>query len=110
MFVEKVRALIHVGDVRISEHGYEELAEDKLSAREVLDGAPEAILVEEYPDLPKGPHALFLQKDRMWECRYMLYGASQKVMISPWCCLRPIDRIPQNGMKRLLGGVNDETA
>jgi hypothetical protein len=39
-FVEKVRELIHAGDVRISEHGYDELAEDKLNAREVLDGVP----------------------------------------------------------------------
>lgn len=61
--VDKVRALIHAGDIRISEHGYDELADDGLSVREVLGGVPEAILVEEYPDFPKGPCALFLQKD-----------------------------------------------
>lgn len=55
MFVEKVYALILAGDVRISEHGYDELAEDGLSAREVLGGVPEAILIEEYPEFPKGP-------------------------------------------------------
>lgn len=73
-FVEKVRELIHAGDVRISEHGYDELAEDKLSAREVLDGVPEAILVEEYPDFPKGPCALFLQKDRMGMPVHVVWG------------------------------------
>ena len=35
-FVERVRDLIRAGDVRISEHGYDELAEDGLTAREVL--------------------------------------------------------------------------
>jgi len=78
VFVEKVHALILAGDVRISEHGYEELAEDGLSAREVLGGVREAILVEEYPEFPKGPCALFCRKTE-WERRSTLYGVSQKV-------------------------------
>lgn len=73
-FVEKVRALILAGDVRISEHGYDELAEDGLSAREVIGGVPEAILVEEYPEFPKGPCALFLQKDRMGTPVHVVWG------------------------------------
>lgn len=59
-FVERVRALIRAGDVRISEHGYDELAEDGLSVREVLSGVPEAVVVEEYLNYPKGPCVLFL--------------------------------------------------
>ena len=62
-FVEKVHALIRTGDIRISEHGYDELAEDGLTAREVLSGVPDALVVEEYPNYPKGPCVLFLQKD-----------------------------------------------
>jgi hypothetical protein len=73
-FVEKVSALIHAGDVRISEHGYDELAEYGLSAREVLGGVMEAILVEEYPDFPKGPCVLFLQKDRMGTPIHVVWG------------------------------------
>ena len=73
-FVEKVRALIVAGDVRISEHGYDELADDGLSAREVIGGAPEALLVEEYPEFPKGPCALFLQKDRMGSPVHVVWG------------------------------------
>ena len=73
-FVEKVRALINAGDVRISEHGYDELAEDGLSARELLAGVPDAILIEEYPDFPKGPCALFLQKDRMGAPVHVVWG------------------------------------
>lgn len=73
-FVGKVRALILAGEVRISEHGYDELAEDGLSAREVLDGVPDAILVEKYPEFSKGPCALFLQKDRMGKPVHVVWG------------------------------------
>ena len=60
-FVEKVRALVIAGEVRISEHGYDELAEDSLTAREVLCGIVGAAVVEEYPNYPKGPCVLLLQ-------------------------------------------------
>lgn len=73
-FIEKVYALIHAGDVRISEHGYDELAEDGLSTREVLSGVWETILVEEYPNFPKGPCALFLQRDRMERPIHVVWG------------------------------------
>lgn len=42
-FIERVRDLLRAGDVRISEHGYDELAEDGLTAREVLAGVKEAV-------------------------------------------------------------------
>ncbi len=73
-FVEKLRTLIVAGDVRISEHGYDELADDGLSAREVLNGIQEAVIVEEYPDYPKGPCALLLQKDRMGAPIHVVWG------------------------------------
>ena len=44
-FIEQVRALIRAGDVRISEHGYDELAEDGLTARELLVGIQETVVV-----------------------------------------------------------------
>lgn len=74
-FIEKLRALHNIGDVRISEHGYDELSEDGLSAREVLGDVLDAILVEEYPDFPKGPCVLLLQIDQNG-IRCMLYGLS----------------------------------
>lgn len=62
-FVEKVRPLIRADNVWISEHGYDKLAEDGLTAREVLSGIPDAVVGEEYPNYPKGPCVLFLQRD-----------------------------------------------
>lgn len=73
-FVERVRALIRAGDVRISEHGYDELAEDGLSVREVLSGVPEAVVVEEYLNYPKGPCVLFLQMDRTGAAIHVVWG------------------------------------
>ena len=73
-FIEKVRALIRAGDVRISEHGYDELTEDGLSAKEVIRGVSEAVVVEEYPNYPKGPCVLSLQKDRAGAPIHAVWG------------------------------------
>jgi hypothetical protein len=73
-FAEKVCALIHAGDVRISEHGYDELAEDGLAAREVVGGVSGAVVIEEYPNFPKGPCVLFLQKDRTGAPVHVVWG------------------------------------
>ncbi|OHB66152.1 MAG: hypothetical protein A2V70_09555 [Planctomycetes bacterium RBG_13_63_9] len=72
--LERVRALIRAGDVRISEHGYDELAEDGLTAREVLGAIQEAVVVEEYLDYPKGPCVLLLQKDRTGQPVHVVWG------------------------------------
>jgi hypothetical protein len=73
-FVERVRDLIRAGDVRISEHGYDELAEDGLTAREVLARVQEAVVVEEYLNYPKGPCVLVLQKDRTGGPIHVVWG------------------------------------
>ena len=72
-FIERVRDLLRAGDVRISEHGYDELAEDGLMAREVLAGVKEAV-VEEYLNYAKGPCDLLLQKDRAGEPIHVVWG------------------------------------
>jgi hypothetical protein len=73
-FIEKVRALIRAGDVRISEHGYDELAEDGLTAREVLIGVEEALVVEQYLNYAKGPCVLLLQRDRAGAPVHAVWG------------------------------------
>lgn len=78
-FLEKIRALVRAGDVRVSEHGYDELAEDGLTAREAISGAQEAIVVEEYPDFPKGPCALVLQKDGAGKPVHVVWGIPRGV-------------------------------
>ena len=70
----KVRLLVSAGEVRISEHGYDELAEDGLTAREVLSGIVDAAVVEEYPNYPKGPCVLLLQKDKSGSSIHVVWG------------------------------------
>ena len=73
-FFERVRALVRTGDVLISEHGYDELADDGITAREVLGGVQKAIIVDEYPEYPKGPCVLLLQQDRTGSPIHVVWG------------------------------------
>lgn len=69
-----LKHLVASGDVRISEHGYEELANDGLMAREVVSGIDSAILVEDYPDFPKGASVLVLQTDTNGQPVHVVWG------------------------------------
>lgn len=62
-FHDTIRRLASSGKVRVSDHGYDELSQDNLSAREVVEGLTDGTLIEEYPDFAKGHCALFLQAD-----------------------------------------------
>ena len=70
----KLYKLIDTGEILISEHGYMELAEDRLSVKELIDGFEEAIVVEEYVDYPKGPCILLLQKDASGNPVHAVWG------------------------------------
>jgi hypothetical protein len=61
--LEQVLTLIARREVRVSDHGYDELAADGILVREVLDGVEAAQAIEDYPDYPKGPSVLVLQRD-----------------------------------------------
>ena len=62
--------LVAAGEVRISEHGYDEIAADGIYVREILAGVYKAAVVEDYPAFPKGRAVLVLQfdKDRPHSC------------------------------------------
>jgi len=71
---EEIRRLVHKSAVRISEHGYDELSAEAILAREVVEGVADAIVVEDYPEYPKGSCVLVLQKDRKNQPIHVVWG------------------------------------
>ncbi|MCC6949248.1 MAG: DUF4258 domain-containing protein [Bradyrhizobiaceae bacterium] len=60
--LEQVQTLVARGEVRISDHGYDELAKDDIFTVDVLAGLNAAKIVEDYPDAERGPSVLVLQE------------------------------------------------
>lgn len=72
--LDRVKMLVADGNVRISEHGYDELANDDILVKDVLDGVRFAILLEDYPEFHKGPSVLVLQQDAAGKPIHVLWG------------------------------------
>jgi hypothetical protein len=72
--LDRIRSLVRVGQVRVSEHGYEELSQDGIQVKEVLDGVAGAIGLEDYPEFPKGPSVLVLQLDSKCRPIHVVWG------------------------------------
>ncbi|MGD1278025.1 MAG: DUF4258 domain-containing protein [Tepidisphaeraceae bacterium] len=72
--LQRVQILAAKGKIRISEHGYNELAADGLFVAQVLHGLEGALVVEDYPDYPKGPCVLVLQKDASGAAIHAVWG------------------------------------
>jgi hypothetical protein len=70
----RVKALVAEGKVRVSDHGYDELADDDISVLDVLGGAEAAVVVEDYPKFGKGPSVLVVQKDATDRPIHVLWG------------------------------------
>lgn len=71
---ERVRVLVARGEVRISLHGYEELAADKIFVHDVINGLASAVVVEDYPAYSKGPCVLVLEQDRSRQPIHVVWG------------------------------------
>ena len=81
--------LISEGNVRISEHGYDELAADGLLARELIEGVETAEIIEDYPNYPKGPCVLVLQQTKDGRSVHTVWGlpsgrTNQAVLITAY--------------------------
>jgi len=70
----RIVSLIERGEVKISDHGYDEMAADSLYVRDVMESIPAAVVIEEYPDYAKGPCVLVLQKDRAGQLIHVVWG------------------------------------
>ncbi len=71
---ERIQRLVTDRSVRISDHGYDELVADDISSRDVIERVDDGLVVEDYPDYPKGPCVLVLQSDRNGNPVHVLWG------------------------------------
>lgn len=71
---ERIRALVRSGNVRISDHGYDEISDENIIARDVIAGVYDGSVVEDYPTYAKGPCVLILQFDHDRRPLHVVWG------------------------------------
>lgn len=59
--LRRIQELVSSGEVRVSEHAYDELANDGIFATDLIFSLSSARVVEDYPHYGKGPCVLVLQ-------------------------------------------------
>ena len=70
---DQVVNLVVAGDILISVHGYDELANDGVFIKDVIR-VDDAVVVAEYPNHGKGPCVLVLQMDRAGLPIHIVWG------------------------------------
>ncbi|MGH7830488.1 MAG: DUF4258 domain-containing protein [Candidatus Binatia bacterium] len=58
----------------MSDHGYEEMSDEDILARDVLAGVLDGVVVEDYPTYAKGPCVLVLQRDLGQQPIHVVWG------------------------------------
>lgn len=75
--LQRVVELASRREVFVSEHGYDELSNDRITVRDVVSGIKTAIVIEDYPDYHKGPAVLVLQRDTQGEPIHIVWGIAK---------------------------------
>ena len=71
---EMILQLVQQDQILVSDHGYDELAEDDIFIKDIMAGVKKGVVVEDYPDFPKGPCVLVLQKDADGNPIHVVWG------------------------------------
>jgi hypothetical protein len=72
--LQQILDLIDRGEVRVSAHGYDELAEDDIPVKDIMAGVLDAVAIEDYSEYPKGPCVLALQWDLQGKPVHVVWG------------------------------------
>ena len=81
---DTIKALIKSRELRVSEHGWDELESDDISIRHLLETIDQAELIEDYPEFGKGPSILLFQRDRMGNPIHVVWGIPKGHAVRPY--------------------------
>jgi len=70
----RIKELVARREIKVSDHGYDEIAEDGIFVKDIIAGANNGVVVEDYPEYPKGPCVLVLEKDRDARPIHVVWG------------------------------------
>ena len=71
---QEIVKLVSLKQIIISNHGYDELTADEIRVKDIMSGITEAIVIEDYPNYPKGPCVLVMQKDNRGNPIHVVWG------------------------------------
>ena len=74
----RICELIGRGEIYVSEHRYDELANDDLFIQDILAGVVDAVIIEDYPDYHRGPHACWCFRKTRRVIPFMSFGEYRK--------------------------------
>jgi len=77
MTFERILELVARGEIKISEHGYDQATADDILVTEIVNGVIQAIIVEDYPNYDKRRAFLFYRLTKIIG-PFMCCGAFQK--------------------------------
>jgi hypothetical protein len=104
---DRVRALVQQGEVRISEHGYDEMSDDDILIRDVLAGVAAVLSWKTIPRISRD-RVFSYCKGTPTSSRSMSFGGFLKIRHHLRLSSPPTDLVPIHGLRILQGGKHEK--